>query len=783
MTQSSWWKRLLLSLVAVIVVALLAIWWVLSASKGQLDGELAVGVSAPVNIGFDAAKRPYVQSESLADALTAQGYLHASERLWQMELVRSAGRGELAVLFGRDMLDSDKSLWRMGVPQLGQRLYHGASDNMKALVEAYVLGVNAAIEQQSMPSPELMLLGAEVRPWQAQDVFAVGALIAFQSANNHSNELLRLKLSQKLTDNQMRLFTEDGSDIGHFPFIIADDLSELSETLASVDPDWNPKMPRVKFGSNGWVVAPEKSQSGFPLFAFDSHDQLGLPNLFYEVHLFIGDDAQIRGWSVPGLPGVINGYNQSIAWGFTNIGDTQDLYVETESSDQAHHYLHDGEYLAAVAERVELKVKGGESEPFTIYHTPNGPLISESPAISFSWTLHQLTDEMLANYGLEALLKLNQATNWDEFNQAIDKHAGPTLNATYADVHGNIGFRTAGILPVRGSGEGLAPLDGALSKNAWQGLVPATEMPRLLNPESGYIAAANARVNPKDFGVLVSADNAAPYRIERLQQVLSAAPKLTLGDMQGLQMDWYDGQAAKVLPSMLAKLNGASLSPQQTQAVELLQAWLSRPMATSDSAPALIFQHWYLSLANTMFNPVLGDELYTRVLKRSYVLSFAVDQALLEAPAAKAWDFDWPKLLSESLHHSLEQLAGELGPELVAWRLDDKQGVKLYHELGKAVPALDPVFNSERYPWGGTPAAVGRANYKYHTPFEVSHGATVRVVAEMSPQVRAKAVIPGGQSGHPLSDHYRDQFAAWLAGDLIDISAEPVPAQLTLTPN
>ena len=779
---------------------LYAILW---ASLPTTSGTVQVaGLDAAISIRFDAHERPYVQAETLADALCAQGWLHASHRLWQMEMFRRAGKGRLAELLGGSMLDADRELWRIGVPQLAAQLEENATPKLSNYVAAYISGVNAAIDSLTVAPPEFLLLQSEVEPWQPADVYALGALMAYQSGRNFRNELLRLALSEKLNSKEFAIFLTDNSHRDDFPFVLppssknrppdvepetSADLNATSgvgailDRLAAIDPHDSALMPRLALGSNGWVVAPEKSQSGHALFAFDSHDELGLPNLFYEVHLFFEETRQIRGWSVAGLPGVINGYNERLAWGFTNIGDTQDLFLETRSGQHPMKFKDGEEWYDARIETVSIPVNGREMpESLDIIYTRNGPLINEYPAIALRWTPQELK-----GLGLDSLLDLNLARNWSEFNAALDRFAAPSLNATYADVEGNIGFRTAGILPIRGKGEGLYPLAGDVPSHRWQGIVPNTEMPRRLNPPEGYLAAANARVNTAGDGPLVSADNAAPYRIQRLQSVLGDDRLLTLDDMQRLQLDWHDSQAAQLAPTLLADLATEELSPLAQQALSQLETWHETPIAARDSAAALIFQQWYLEIARVVFAEPLGESLYQRLLKRNYVLNHALDALILQPDDSAWWRGDRSHKLALALEQSVSTLKQRLGPEISRWRLDAVQRVALGHELGKAEPMLAPLFNVAPRSWGGGPATLGRANYRYDKPFQVSHGATMRVVARMSATPDFKAVLPAGQSGHPLSRHYADQFEAWLSGDLHPIAAThppPTHGTVTLTP-
>ena len=766
-------RALLIGLGVILLVVAGGGWIGLRMSLPPEASEMSVpGLAAPAQLRYDPWQRPFVEAENLSDALAIQGWLHASHRLWQMELFRRAGQGRMAELLGESLLSTDKELWRAGVPQLARKLEANAGTETLALVDSYLQGVNEGIAAYRLAPPEFILLGADLPRWHRRDVFALGALMAFQSANNADNELLRLALASKLDQAHMAAFLTDDSGAGGYPFVLppaasADKLAAVLDRRSLTDPAFNPLMPRLGFGSNGWVVGSDRSASGAPLFAFDSHDELGVPNLFYEVHLFWASGRQLRGWSVPGLPGVINGFNENIAWGFTNIGDTQDLFVETRSSSDPLQFKWGDEWYHARVETIEIPVKGQAPAQLEIVHTRHGPLISDTPPVSLAWTVHRTPEP-----SLDSMLAFNLAGDWSSFTAALDAFPAPTLNATYADVHGTIGFRTGGVLPLRGAGQGLVPRDGANPANAWRGLVPAAENPERTNPPSGFLAAANARVNAGGDGPLVSADNAAPYRIARIQQVLSEDKAFSPQDMQQLQVDWFDGQAASLLPAMLKEVGTIRGDASTETAVALLKEWGTAPVAARDSAAALIFQQWYLALAREVFGDRL-DKLYPRLERRAYLLNHALDHLLLQDADSPWWRDQRKEILAEALRSALQSIASEQGDDPATWRLDRQQHVAMQHELGKAVPELSWLFDAENRPWGGSTATVGRARYSYTTPYRVNAAATVRVIAEMTPVPSVAAVIPGGQSGHPLSDHYLDQYPAWLAGELLPLAAEP----------
>ncbi len=699
-------RRALAALVLVAALAAAVLYGAVRASLPRSAGALAVtGLEAPLAITYDAARRPYVRAESAGDALFAEGFLHATERLWQMELVRRAGRGRLSELLGSALLETDRALWRAGVPELAARLAASATPELLALVERYAAGVNAGIAALRVRPLELLLLVHAPAPWRAEDVFAVGAMIAFDSANNMRDELLRFALAQVLDREWMAIFLPDERELPGFPYAVepAAALGAL-RGLDALDAVAVGGLPSVAFGSDGWAVAPARSASGRALFAFDSHDALALPNLFYEVHLFFGAES-IRGWSVPGLPGVINGFNQRVAWGLTNIGDTQDLFLETRDPENPRRFRGpDGAYEAK-REIVEIPVRGrSEPERLEILTTRNGRLVQDDPPLPLRWIGHDSDPG-----GLEALLAMNRARDWPSFRAAADAHFAPSANVTYADVDGRVAFRTIGRLPLRAKGDGLVPLRGDDPEAGWRGSVGVRDLPEVVDPPSGFVAAANARVTPPGRGPLVSADNAPGYRMRRITGVLRATPAAGVESMRALQTDWWNGQAALVLPEMLRALDALDSDARESSAREIVSAWARAPVSSPDAAAPLIFERWYLALARGVFAERLGEDLYTELCKRNYVLN---------------------------------------------------------HALGRW-------FDRGPFPWGGGPATVGRASYRYDRAGRATHAATLRVVAEMSDPPRAFAVIPGGQSGHPASAHYADQLGDWLAGRLHPLPATP----------
>ena len=453
-----------------------------------------------------------------------------------------------------------------------------------------------------------------------------------------------------------------------------------------------------------------------------------------------------------------------MAWGFTNIGDSQDLFVETRESGSVRRFLGPAGFYDARSEEVEIPVRFEASEKLRILHTRHGPLISEDPPIALAWAAQRVE-----NVGLDGLFDLNLATDWQTTSDALDRLPAPSACATYADIEGHVAFRVVGALPIRGRGEGLVPLPGHEVGVAWRGLLPMEDLPRLLDPPDGFTAAANARVNPPGEGPLISADNSPGYRIGRIQEVLSGRHDHTPRDMQRLQMDWRNGQAERLLPRLLHDLGGASLGALPDRSREALEAWSLDPINAPDAGAPLLFLRWYLALAKELFAERLGEEMWPRLLRNSYVMNQAVDGLVLSRDDSPWWRSERLGIVRETFMHAVAEVASELGGEPQTWHWRERHQVYLVHELSTAIPFIGRWLDRGPYPWGGDHATVGRAGYRYDRPERVRSGATMRVVLEMTKPPRARVILPGGQAGHPSDPHYDDQVAPWLAGDLEEI--------------
>lgn len=762
-------KKVVLSLavglLTLVIIAAGVIFFILRSSMAAHQGAFSAGTTDEVVVIRDERGVAYIRASSAEDLYFAQGYIHAQERLWQMEFNRRVIQGRLSEMIGPGLIESDIFLRTVGLHRITERVLEKTSPAGRAAMQSYARGVNAYLEK-AKPTPEMLLLGVRPEPWTEFDVAGIVTLLAFDLSSNWNIEAVRLGLEAALPPELfaelLPPFTEwDSPSIWSkdqaYGQINVDGILSLLERAALDKID--PFLPRL--GSNSWVLSPERYEEGVALLANDPHLSVSLPSIWYEVCLELDDGMKVYGWSIPGSPGVVVGHNQYLAWGLTNIGDTQDLFLEERDPENPHRFRYEGEWYDAEVIVEEIAVKGqDEPELVEVIITRNGPLVSNDPPLSLRWTAYDFETSTF-----DAILGMNAASDWDQFRQALFYFTIPVQNVVYADVEGNIGFRTAGLLPIRKAGAGLMPSPGWSADYGWEGYIPMAELPELFNPPRGYIATANHRVVSDDYPYLIAIDDAPPYRMMRLVEQLESKPSFSLKDIKGLQNDWYNNHAAVRLPAWLEVLNGAAgdLSEVEQEGLRLLNEWVNYPVSSPDKPAPAIYANWYLHFISEVFAEKMGDELYKRFTASAYIVYKALDY-MLEQGEAVWFEPGLDQLLLTSYRSSMAELIAVLGPEPGQWQWHQLQTISFDHVLGEE-DMLRPFFCRGPYPHGGDMETLGRSNYPLNDPFNITLIAGSRFIAVLKPQIEAYGVIAGGQSGHFLSRQYADQIDTWLRGD------------------
>jgi len=774
-------KKAFLIILALVVVVLIGggIFGYFFVRSGLPSYEAVVdleGLQGEVSVHHTFRGVPHIAATHEGDLYFMQGYLHAKERMWQMELQRRVVQGRLSEVFGEDQLPTDRFLKKIGLDRIGKRMLENTSPESREVLAYYAGGVNAYLANHP-PSLEFRLLGFEPELWEPLDSTGIIGLMAFDLGSNWQVEAFRQALAEEI---DLELLEEilppyEGWDT---PPVLAPEGSAESKTyegatenllalLGESSLDHFHGLPRL--GSNSWVISPELSATGTAVMANDPHLSLGLPSIWFENALILREEdccMDLFGWSIPGAPGVVIGHNCHIAWGMTNIGDTQDLFLEERHPEDPHRFKYEGQWYQAEVETVEIKVDGrDEAETVEMIQTRHGPLISDDPPMSLRWSAYDVEASTI-----DAVLKINRAENWDQFKAGLAHFQAPVQAVVYADVEGNIGFKVAGNLPVRKQGQGIMPSPGWEEGYGWEGVIPFEELPELYNPDRGFIVTANSRVEPDDYPYLISLDHAPGYRKIRIAEVLGGLDQIGVEDSKMLQTDWYNRHAAERLPAFLEVIekDRACLLEVEQGALDLLARWAEEPVNTRDSAGAALFQVWYLNLMEEVFREEMGDELYLEFIKQGYIAYNALE-ALLEKGASGWFAGGLEEPLTAAFSRSVEELTDRLGGDPEGWRWDELQTITFKHDLGAAPLIGDYLFNRGPYPYGGDFMTVGRARYALDDPFKVVTGAGLRFVAVMNEKIESEVVIAGGQSGHPLSPHYSDQLEAWLEGDYFQV--------------
>lgn len=751
----------------------------LHRSLPQTKGEIRLaGLGASAEILRDRYGIPHIFASSMEDANFALGFVHAQDRLWQMEMSRRVAAGRLAEIVGVSGLETDRFLRTLGVRRSAEANLLTLDDETRKLLEAYAAGVNAFLATDPVLPVEFWLTGARPEPWVPADSVSWIKMMAWDLGGNWRNELLRMRLARTLPLARIHelLPPYPGESVP----VIAD-LKELYSTmerdavrLAQFAPD------NEGIGSNNWVVSGERSASGKPLLANDPHLGLTAPPVWYFAQLSV-PGINVIGSTLPGVPGVILGRNDRVAWGFTNTGpDVQDLFIE--KLDAAGGYLApDGPRSFKVINEV-IRVKGGEPEKLRVRVSRHGPIISdvlkaaqdESPrghVIAFSWTALAEDDR-----SMQAALKFARAREWDGFLAAARDFQAPQQSIVYADVEGNIGFVAAGRVPHRqptNDLKGMAPAPGWLAKYDWAGTIPFEQLPRSFNPASGAIVTANHRITPPGYPHFISSNWEPPFRADRIQQLLDATPKHTVNSFARIQADVTSLAMRELLPRLLAT---RPRSEEARKALALLAKW-DGAMAPERAEP-LIAWGWYRELTRAIYADELGDAFRQNWLARAVfigsVLSGDAQKARwcddVRTPAAETCE----EVLALSLEAALADLSKRYGSDQSRWRWGEAHVARHEHRpLGRQA-LLAKLFDVTVPSPGDTYTVnVGRNVMSNDAePFANRHAASLRAIYDLSDLEKSLYIHSGGQSGNILSDHYKAFSEAWAKNEYIPMRAE-----------
>jgi penicillin G amidase len=749
-----------------------------TASQSTDSAIQLAGLKEQVTVRRDERGIPYIDAKNDEDLYFAQGYITASDRLWEMDLFRRTAGGELAEILGpgpnNQVLEQDKQHRVFGFAQVAEAEAAQASPQARAILDAYAKGVNAyaaSLNPKTMP-PEFQILQYNFRPWTAADTLIVVKIFFEALSTTWQLDLMRQSLASLPAEKRAALTPENspldvlvvGKDTKAVTaqrkaLEISEPLSNKALTaLAKTQEISNEALARIGLyaeslaASNNWVVSGKRTTSGKPLLANDPHLRATAPSIWYLVHLN-APGIRVAGVTTAGLPGVVIGHNDRVAWGFTNVGpDVQDLYLEKFDPNDPKKYLTPSGWQDATIRHEEIKVRGASTVGLDVTVTRHGPIVFEADGKRYALRWTGLDPKLNST---DNGFRLNRARNWKEFNEALEAFKSPTQNVVYADVEGHIGYHAAGVVPVRKSGDGSVPYDGSTDAGEWTSFIPLSKLPQLYDPPSGMIVTANQRIVGTDYPYFLTHSWAQPYRSRRIFELLSAKPKLNADDFRRIQGDVYS-----IAGALFAQQAAKSLRPKLTPADQKLHDSLDAfekwdGQVTAESNVAALLAQMRISFRSRILTAALGQDLIKNYQWSNF--DTTLDRIIKDQPA------DWlPRefpsyadLFRACYNDAVNSLTKSLGSDETKWTWGEMTKARFPHPLASA-PMIGPQFTIQPFPENGTGGLLGAT-------VNVGSDVSMRLIADPSDWDKTQHGIALGQSGLPKSPHWSDQLADWRA--------------------
>ena len=773
----SWLRRFVFTVVLLLIVGAGGGWAFLAGSLPRTSGTLILAeLTAPVAVVRDAAGIPTIRAQSTRDLYTALGFVHAQDRLFQMDQQRRLVQGRLSEVFGPKALTTDRALRTLGLYRYAAATVPLISSEFMGVLDAYAAGVNAFLNSHQQLPIEFTLLGYRPDPWQPTDSLAMGKLLALQLSGNYRRELLRARLAQRLNGDQVNeLFPKYPKEA---PVTLAK-LAELTRDqplermLAEL-----PEAVGPKHASNNWVVDGAHSVTGKPLLANDPHLDYAAPIIWYLARLE-ASNLTLVGATMAGGPLVILGHNGQIAWGYTTTdADVEDVFVEKLDPADPGRYLTPQGSTPFELIKEQIPVKGRAPEPLVIRITRHGPVISDLANNDQAPTgqVMALQATFLADddRSVEAQWRATQARDWPAWVEGFRHFTAPMQNMVYADRDGNIGFFAPGRVPIRKAGDGRAPVPGWTGEYDWDGWVPFEQLPQAFNPPAGHIATANNKIVPDDYPYLITHDWDLPYRIERIEAALSKKHKQSIESSTEIQSDIVSLSAKRLLPLMLR------VEPGDTRAkmvLDMLAKWDSR-MSAGRPEP-LIFIAWLRSLNRYLFESTLGS-----IFDQYWSLTPLATEGALTLHQHRCGTAGCQAVLRASLSDALDELSAKYGANPNAWHWGDAHPALFAHPVFHGLPILRDIFD-QQWPADGSTDTVNAGAFRFTNPdgaYVDSHGPAMRAIYDLADLDRSVFLIALGQSAHVLSPHYVDLAPRWRSFNWLRLPHDAQGQTLVLTP-
>jgi penicillin amidase len=803
------------------------------------SGEIAVpGLKSQVKVYFDDFGVPSIMAQNQDDAYFTEGYLHAQDRLWQMDLTRRVAQGRLSEVFGSQVIEFDKLFRTIGIHRFAYSWYDNISPESKQILTSYTAGVNRFIETHYNNMPvEFDAMNYRPEPWKPEHSLMLARMMGWDlNIAWYTDYIMGEVLNKTGIEKTALIFPDTNITIYTKPEPVEIDSTDENEETET------PKKRKIKketgllenenakyfrqvsflgkdffemnqsyrkffninvshTGSNSWVVSGNRSMFGKPILANDPHLALQAPSRWYELYLK-GGALDVRGMSFPGIPGVVIGNNKFISWGLTNLmNDDNDFIILKRDSADSRKYIYNNQSLAMDSIVEKIYIKDSMETEYIVRTTKIGPVISdlkfkgfadlqENPEdpykdklMTFRWTGFEYSDEVKCFYGI------NTAKNWDEFKSSLKDFCVPAQNFIYADIYGNIGYRAGGKIPVRKTNIEYSYIFPGEDEINWTGFIDFDKMPEVYNPPEGYIVTANT--NPAEW----MKDSKEKYyisylwepssRFNSIRKFINSKTVFDIEDFKILQNSYESPYALGILKDLYADTHtNYSLGDDDTEwAVEKLRNWNS-DMNKNDAA-GLLYNAYLVFLVKNVFEDELGANIFNDFISIQNI-PYRSLEILMKQPDSQWFDNVMtdntetrPDIVRKSITQAIEFLKAKFpGKDKNTWNWGSVHTIKFRHPLG-FVEALDKTFNIGPFDVGGDQTSVNNTEYRFSDViekgnFDVVVGASMRMLINMSDIDHPLTINSTGQSGQPVSSHYRDQARMWSYGDYKkNVTGEP----------
>jgi len=767
-------KKIALLILVLIVLVVLGSWLYLNSLKPDYSGEIKLAaIENKTDVYFDEYGIPHIYAENEQDAMVALGYVHAQDRLWQMELIRRIAPGRLSEIFGEDMLKNDKFFASLGIEEASEKSIKkiDTTGQVYQLATAYLGGVNQFIDSGATPI-EFTLIGIDKEHYQLKDIYNILGYMSFSFAMAHKTDPLLSAIKEKLGANYLK---DLNIDVDPKTTLIKNSKSTIenyTNIVASVSEIMNNSPVPPFIGSNSWVVSANKTNTGKVLFANDPHIVYSQPVTWYEAHI-ITPNYEMYGYHIAGVPFPLLGHNRKYAYGLTMFeNDDIDFYNEENHPSENNKYKFKDGYLEYTTTTKTIKVKDAEAVTISVRNSHHGPIvndvlneISQDEPIAMSWIYTKLDGVVL-----DALHTISRATRMEDVKKGASMIHAPGLNIMYGDAKGNVAWWAAGKLyKIKSDSKRKFILNGASGKDDIVEYLDFEKNPMAENPKWGYVYSAN---NQPDsiLGELYPGYYLPEDRAKRIVQLLEPKNNWNKKTMATMINDVTSSVAPEIIKEFTKIMDYNSFSKNEQRAIDVLQLWDGSN--TTDNVAPTIYNKWiYLYLKNT-FTDELGEQLFTQLLDTHLMKRVVAD--LIKNDTAIWWDNITTKnavetrkdILTKSFIDAVDALEKQLGSDIKDWNWGKVHTLEHPHPLG-TIAALKKYFNVGSFPIKGAREVIDNRGYDYNETglYNVNAGPSTRRIVDFSDIENSISILPTGQSGNPFSKHYKDQAEMYNKGE------------------